>query len=64
VEDEFSPFSQSVELAKGMERQGLLHEFCSYEWPKHYFSTRADGARALQMFQDALSCVHGFLSGE
>jgi dipeptidyl aminopeptidase/acylaminoacyl peptidase len=44
VDDELSPFSQSVQLADEMQRRGLAYEFYAYEGRKHYFSTRADDA--------------------
>lgn len=61
---ELSPFSQSVELAEEMERQGLPHEFYSYEGLKHYFSTRADDATTQQMFRDSLECLRRWLEGD
>ena len=42
VDDELSPFSQSVELAEEMEQRGLGYEFYSYQGLKRFFSTRAD----------------------
>jgi dipeptidyl aminopeptidase/acylaminoacyl peptidase len=44
VDDELSPFSQSVQLAEELERRGHPYEFYSYEGLKHYFSTSADNA--------------------
>jgi dipeptidyl aminopeptidase/acylaminoacyl peptidase len=44
VDDELSPFSQSVELDAALTRRGVPHEFYSYEGLKHYFSTSADDA--------------------
>lgn len=44
VDDELSPFSQSVQLADEMERRGLAYEFHAYEGLRHYYSTRADDA--------------------
>lgn len=63
VEDELSPFSQSVQLAEALERRGHPYEFYAYEGLKHYFSTRADDATTQQMFQDSLACLQGFLEG-
>ncbi len=44
VEDELSPFSQSVQLAEELEGRGMPYEFYSYEGLSHYFSTSADNA--------------------
>jgi hypothetical protein len=64
VDDELSPFSQSVQLAEELERRGHPHEFYSYEGLSHYFSTSADNATTQQMWQDALSCLHRALKTE
>jgi hypothetical protein len=64
VDDELSPFSQSVQLAQELERRGMPYEFYAYEGLSHYFSTRADNATTQQMFQDALDCLRGYLAGE
>jgi hypothetical protein len=64
VDDELSPFSQSVQLAEELARRAHPHEFYSYEGLKHYFSTSADNKTTQQMFQDSLNCLHGFLPGE
>ena len=64
VDDELSPFSQSVELAEEMERQGLAYEFYAYEGLKHYFSTRADDATTQQMFRDSLDCLRRWMESE
>jgi hypothetical protein len=64
VDDELSPFSQSVELAEELERQGHPHEFYSYEGLSHYFSTSADNATTQQMFQDSLACLRRWLTEE
>jgi hypothetical protein len=61
VDDELSPFSQSVELAEELERRGLPYEFYSYEGLSHYFSTSADNETTQQMFQDSLDCLRGWL---
>jgi len=61
VEDELSPFSQSVALDQELTRRAMPHQFYSYEGLKHYFSTRADNATTQQMFQDSLDCLQGFL---
>ncbi|MEJ2207515.1 MAG: prolyl oligopeptidase family serine peptidase [Anaerolineae bacterium] len=63
VDDELSPFSQSVQLAEALEERDLPYEFYAYEGLKHYFSTRADDATTQQMFRDSLSCIQGFLEG-
>jgi hypothetical protein len=57
VDDELSPFSQSVELDAELTRRGMPHAFYSYEGLKHYFSTSADDATTQQMFQDSLECL-------
>jgi hypothetical protein len=57
MDDELVPFSQSVELAEALERQGMPYEFYAYEGLKHYFSTRADDATTQQMFRDSLDCL-------
>jgi dienelactone hydrolase len=64
VDDELSPFSQSVQLAGELERRGHPHEFYSYEGLKHYFSTKADDETTQRMWQDSLACLRGFLPGE
>jgi hypothetical protein len=64
VDDELSPFSQSVQLAQELDRRGHPHEFYSYEGLKHYFSTSADNATTQQMLQDSLACLRGFLPGK
>ena len=46
VDDELSPFSQSVQLAKELERRGMPYRFCAYEGLSHHFSTSADSATA------------------
>jgi hypothetical protein len=61
VDDELSPFSQSVQLAEELERRGMPYEFHSYEGLSHYFSTSADNATTQQMFQDSLDCLRGWL---
>jgi hypothetical protein len=61
VDDELSPFSQSVELAEELERRGMPYEFYAYEGLSHYFSTSADNATTQQMFQDSLDCLRGWL---
>jgi acetyl esterase/lipase len=63
IDDELSPFSQSVQLAEELARRGHPHEFYNYEGLKHYFSTSADNATTQQMFQDALDCLRMFLAG-
>jgi dipeptidyl aminopeptidase/acylaminoacyl peptidase len=64
VDDELSPYSQSVELAEELERRGYPYEFYSYEGLSHYFSTSADSETTQQMFQDALDCLREFLPRE
>ncbi len=64
VDDELSPFSQTVALDAELTRRGMPHEFYSYEGLKHYFSTSADNATTQQMFQDSLSCLHRSFEGE
>jgi len=64
VDDELSPFSQSVQLAEELERQGMPYEFYSYEGLSHYFSTSADNTTTRQMFQDSLDCLRRQLPGE
>ncbi len=63
IDDELSPFSQSVQLAEELERRGMPYEFYSYEGLSHYFSTSADNVTTQQMFQDSLECVRTFLAG-
>ena len=62
--DELSPFTQSVELADGLERRELPHEFYGYEGLSHYFMTTADDATTQQMFRDSLDCLRRSLEGE
>jgi hypothetical protein len=64
VDDELSPFSQSVQLAEELERRGMPYEFYSYEGLKHYFSTSADNETTQQMFQDSLDCLRRSLEDE
>ena len=64
VDDELSPFSQSVQLAEELERQGMPYEFYSYEGLSHYFSTSTDNTTTRQMFQDSLDCLRRQLPGE
>jgi hypothetical protein len=64
VDDELSPFSQSVQLAEELERQSMPYEFYSYEGLSHYFSTSADNETTQQMFQDSLACLRRFLPGK
>jgi hypothetical protein len=61
VDDELSPFSQSVELDAALTRREMPHEFYSYEGLQHYFSTDADNATTQQMFQDSLDCLRRWL---
>jgi hypothetical protein len=61
VEDELSPFSQSVSLADELERREHPHEFHAYEGLSHYFSTSADDETTQQMFRDSLDCLEKFL---
>ena len=63
MDDELSPFSQSVQLAEELERRGHPYEFYSYEGLSHYFSTSADNATTQQMFRDSLACLRVFLAG-
>jgi hypothetical protein len=63
VDDELSPFSQTVQLADELARRGHPHEFYSYEGLSHYFSTSADNETTQQMFQDSLDCLRMFLAG-
>jgi dipeptidyl aminopeptidase/acylaminoacyl peptidase len=70
VDDELSPFSQSVELAEELEPRRMPYEFYSYEGLSHYFSTDADNTTtcnwwsvAWHMFQDSLDCLRTFLAG-
>jgi hypothetical protein len=62
VDDELSPFSQSIQLAEELGRRGMPYEFYSYEGLKHYFSTSADNATTQQMFQDSLACLRRSLA--
>jgi dipeptidyl aminopeptidase/acylaminoacyl peptidase len=64
VDDELSPFSQSVQLAEELDRRGHPYEFYSYEGLSHYFSTSADNATTQQMFQDSLDCLRRWLAAE
>jgi dipeptidyl aminopeptidase/acylaminoacyl peptidase len=64
IDDELSPFSQSVELAEELERRGHPHEFHSYEGLSHYFSTSADNETTQQMFQDSLDCLRRWLESK
>jgi hypothetical protein len=63
IADELVPFSQGVQLAEEMERQGMPHQFYAYKGLTHYFATTADSATTQQMFQDALDCLWGYLAG-
>jgi hypothetical protein len=63
IDDELSPFSQSVELAEELERRDHPHEFYSYDGLSHYFSTDADNETTQQMFQDSLDCLRISLAG-
>jgi acetyl esterase/lipase len=60
-DDELVPYNQSVMLAEELERRGMAYEFHSYEGLKHYFSTSADNATTMQMFQDSLDCLRRWL---
>jgi hypothetical protein len=64
IDDELSPFSQSVGLADELERRGMPYEFFSYEGLSHYFSTSAANETTQQMFQDSLDCLRRWLEGE
>ncbi|HSR29121.1 MAG TPA: carboxypeptidase regulatory-like domain-containing protein [Anaerolineae bacterium] len=64
IDDELSPYSQSVQLATELERQGMPYEFYAYEGLSHYFSTSAESATTQQMFQDSLDCLRRLLDGE
>ena len=64
VDDELSPFSQSVRLAEELARRGHPHEFYAYEGLSHYFSTDADNATTQQMLQDSLNCLRRSLVGK
>jgi dipeptidyl aminopeptidase/acylaminoacyl peptidase len=64
VEDELSPFSQSVHLADELARRGQPHEFYAYEGLSHYFSTSADNATTQQMFQDSQDCLRKVLESK
>jgi len=63
-DDELVPFSQSVQLADELTRQGMPYEFYTYEGLSHYFSTSADNATTQQMFQDSLDCLRRSLGSE
>jgi hypothetical protein len=62
MDDELSPFSQSVRLAAEFERRGHPHEFYAYEGLRHYFSTSADNATTQQMFHDSVECLRRWLA--
>jgi hypothetical protein len=62
LEDELSPFSQSVQLAEEVERRGMPYKFYAYEGLSHYFSTRADNTTTQQMFRDSLDCLRVFMA--
>jgi dipeptidyl aminopeptidase/acylaminoacyl peptidase len=64
IDDELSPFSQSVQLAEELERRDHPHEFYAYEGLKHYFSTSADNATTQQMFHDSLNCLRRWLESK
>ena len=65
VDDELSPFSQSVQLVEQLERRGMPYEFYSYEGLlSQHFSTSADNTTKWQMFQDSLDGLRRQLSGE
>jgi hypothetical protein len=64
VDDELSPFSQSVRLAEELARRDHPHEFYAYEGLSHYFSTSADNETTQQMFRDSLDCVRRWLEGD
>jgi len=64
VDDELSPFSQSVQLAEALARRDHPHEFYTYEGLSHYFSTSADNATTQQMWQDSLDCLRRMLESE
>ena len=57
IDDELSPFSQSVQLAEELARRGHPHVFHTYEGLKHCFFTSADDATTQQVFQDSLDCL-------
>ena len=63
-DDELVPFNQSVMLDQELTRRQMPHEFYSYEGLKHYFSTSADNATTLRMFQDSLDCLRRSLAAE
>ncbi|MFC2037774.1 alpha/beta hydrolase family protein [Chloroflexota bacterium] len=63
-DDELVPFSQGVQLAEELERQGHPYEFYDYEGLTHYFATTADAVTTQQMFQDSLDCLRRWLAGE
>jgi dipeptidyl aminopeptidase/acylaminoacyl peptidase len=64
VNDELSPFSQSIQLADELERRGMPYEFYSYEGLKHYFSTSTDNATTQQMLRDSLDCLRRALDSQ
>jgi pimeloyl-ACP methyl ester carboxylesterase len=64
VDDELSPFSQSVQLAEELKRRGMPYEFYAYEGLSHYFSTSADNETTQQMLEDSLDCLRRWLEGE
>ncbi len=64
MDDELSPFSQSVQLADELARRGMPYKFHAYAGLKHYFSTSTDDATTQQMFHDSLSCLRRWLQGQ
>ena len=64
VDDELSPFSQSVRLAEELAGRGHPHEFYAYQGLSHDFSTDADNATTQQMLQDSLDCLWNWLETE
>ena len=61
IDDELSPFSQSLQLAEELERRGMPYEFYACEGLSHYFFTSADNATTRHMFQDSLACLRDLL---
>jgi hypothetical protein len=59
-EDELLPFSQDVLLDQELTRQGMPHDFNTYERLKHNSSISADSASTQQMFQNSLTYLHRF----
>jgi len=63
VDDELSPFSQSVQLAEELERRGVPYEFCACQGLSHD-STSAGNASAnwravaRQILRGSLDCLH------